>query len=439
MFYSVRKRALSVVLAIFFCLFLPAGCSRQDSTPSSQAQGEPVVLTAQISRTRYNTGLKKMIEKLEQEENIRIECQLVPDDQSLDIIKMQINSGEALDLIDSNIPNAFDQVDPEKYLVDFSGEEWTQRLVVPSVASYSGKVYGFPLQSMQNVHVFIYNREVFAQAGIEHPPTTWEELLADCEALKNNGVTPIYMSQDKWVCQILATTNFETALGPERSAQVVQELLSGELKWTDVPEFETVLDCYLELFQKGYVNSDYLSTDFENAADAIGRGEAAMHFNGNSFVNTVKEPYPDSDIGLFPLNMPGIPSDIAAGNLNSIGFIIPQTTQKLDVIKKVFSLWSTPDYLDLYFESIPGFPAFTEVNPGDYSEELNQLIDQYIEPGRVYADFLARFGPAQTCIDKYLWGYLVEMPSQPDMTGRQILERFQADFEEYLNKHVESP
>lgn len=430
--HPVRNRMTSVFLVVTIICLLLAGCVPQD--PASSSQQEPVTLTVQVNRTRYTNGLKRMIQKLEQEENIKIDCQIIPDDQSPDIIKMRINSGEAPDLIDTNIPNVYGQVVPEEYLVDFSDQEWNQRLINPDVASYNGKTYGFPFQAIQNVHVFIYNRDVFAQAGIQETPSSWEELLEVCEKIKQNcpGVTPIYMPQDKWVCQILAASNFETVLGPERSQETLQKLLSNQLKWTEIPEFSSVLDHYLELFQKGYINSDYLNTDYENTVDAVGQGKAAMHFNGNPFVSTVKNEYPDSDIGMFELNMPGCPSDIVAGNLNSIGFVVPKTTEKLDVIRKVFSLWSTPEYLNLYFQDNPGFPAFTGVDGGAHSEDLVQLTEEYVNTGKVYPDFLAQFGPVQTCIDGYLWVYLVEMPAQPGMTGQKILERFQADYEAYM-------
>ena len=44
-----------------------------------------------------------MIQKLEEEENIKIDAQIVPDDESLNMIKMKLNSGECPDIIDYNV------------------------------------------------------------------------------------------------------------------------------------------------------------------------------------------------------------------------------------------------------------------------------------------------------------------------------------------------
>ncbi|HMK09590.1 MAG TPA: extracellular solute-binding protein, partial [Anaerolineales bacterium] len=65
------------------------------------------------------------------------------------------------------------------------------------VYSYQGKNYGVP-RDMGMVG-FWYNKDLFAQAGITAPPTTWSEFLADVKALKAAGITPIALGEgDKW-------------------------------------------------------------------------------------------------------------------------------------------------------------------------------------------------------------------------------------------------
>ena len=46
---------------------------------------------------------------------------------------------------------------------------------------------------------FWYNKDLFAQAGIDAPPATWDEFLEDVQALKDAGITPITVGAgDKW-------------------------------------------------------------------------------------------------------------------------------------------------------------------------------------------------------------------------------------------------
>lgn len=65
------------------------------------------------------------------------------------------------------------------------------------VFSFEGKYYGVP-RDMGAVG-FWYNKDLFAQAGIEATPTTWTEFLDDVKKLKAAGITPIALGEgDKW-------------------------------------------------------------------------------------------------------------------------------------------------------------------------------------------------------------------------------------------------
>jgi raffinose/stachyose/melibiose transport system substrate-binding protein len=65
------------------------------------------------------------------------------------------------------------------------------------VYSFEGKYYGVP-RDMGAVG-FWYNKDLFAQAGIDAPPATWTELLEDIQKLKDAGITPIALGEgDKW-------------------------------------------------------------------------------------------------------------------------------------------------------------------------------------------------------------------------------------------------
>src|SRR3712207_1802252 len=60
-----------------------------------------------------------------------------------------------------------------------------------------GKTYALPFS--MGVVGFWYNKELFAQAGIDKAPTTMDELYAAIDALKGAGVAPISVGAgDKW-------------------------------------------------------------------------------------------------------------------------------------------------------------------------------------------------------------------------------------------------
>ncbi|MFE4966893.1 extracellular solute-binding protein [Streptomyces sp. NPDC056660] len=75
--------------------------------------------------------------------------------------------------------------------------------------------YGIPFAA--STRVLFYNKTLFADAGIT-PPTTWKELAADAQALKEHGVKYPYA----------------LPLGPEEAqAETMQWLLSGGSGYTD--------------------------------------------------------------------------------------------------------------------------------------------------------------------------------------------------------------
>ena len=404
----------------------------QQETPAKEAGSkEKVVVTALIQQSRNFEGLQKMIQKLEEEENIKIDAQIVPDDESLNMIKMKLNSGECPDIIDYNVPAVYDIIDPASNFADMTGEAWTDRLIIPgNVTAKDGKIYGFPFLSVPGLHGFIYNKDVFDKAGVE-VPTTWDELLAACEKIKESGTTPIFMPKDTWVPQILMTDNFAKILGADGCKDFADKILKNETKWSDVPEFAEVLDKYLELYQKGYVNSNFASATYDDAIAAVADGTAAMHFNGDFFATSVLEANPEAQIGMFPVSMKE-GADVITENMSSAGFVAYKNSENLDVVKKIFDRWSTPEYANLYFADRPAFPAFQGVDGGKVPDYLAEINENYIKEGKAIPEFNYYVMTLNPLFESSLYVYYVDAPAKGTMDGKAVMEKFQKDYEQYM-------
>ena len=404
----------------------------QQETPAKEAGSkEKVVVTALIQQSRNFEGLQKMIQKLEEEENIKIDAQIVPDDESLNMIKMKLNSGECPDIIDYNVPAVYDIIDPASNFADMTGEAWTDRLVIPgNVTAKDGKIYGFPFLSVPGLHGFIYNKDVFDKAGVE-VPATWDELLAACEKIKESGTTPIFMPKDTWVPQILMTDNFAKILGADGCKDFADKILKNETKWSDVPEFAEVLDKYLELYQKGYVNSNFASATYDDAIAAVADGTAAMHFNGDFFATSVLEANPEAQIGMFPISMKE-GADVITENMSSAGFVAYKNSENLDVVKKIFDLWSTPEYANLYFADRPAFPAFQGVDGGKVPDYLAEINENYIKEGKAIPEFNYYVMTLNPLFESSLYVYYVDAPAKGTMDGKAVMEKFQKYYDQYM-------
>lgn len=406
------------------------GNTATEDSVTDEAENEEVVITALIQQSRYFDGLQAMIAKLEEEENIIIDVQVVPDDEALTMIQMKLNSGTCPDIVDYNVPAIYQIIDPEENFADMSNEEWVDRLLIPeNVTADDGNIYGFPFLSVPGIHGFTYNVDVFAEYGIE-VPTTWDEFLAVCEELKSNGVTPIYMCKDTWVPQIMMSDNYAKTLGTEAVNEFAEQVATNEVKWTDVPEFAEVIDQYLALYESGYMNDNFTSATYDDAILAVAEGTAAMHFNGDFFAASVQDANPDATISIFNVSMNDL--DVMTENMSSAGFVAYKNSENLDTVKKVLNLWSTPEYADLYFEGRSAFPAFEGVNGGETPDYLQAIYDDYISQGKVIPEFNYAVTEWNALFDSTLYVYYVDAPASGNRDGAAIMEQFQIDYEQYM-------
>ena len=142
------------------------------------------------------------------------------------------------------------------------------------VYSYQGKNYGVPWD--MGMVGFWYNKDLFAEAGIDAPPTTWAELLEDVTALKAAGITPIALGEgDKWpghfwyaylATRICGQAGFEAAA-----------LRTGS--FAD-PCFVEAGNKLLELGALEPFQDGYLAATYGDEATAVGNGNAAMELMG---------------------------------------------------------------------------------------------------------------------------------------------------------------
>ncbi len=433
------KKLLCVAISMVFVTASMYGCGSQGVASSggnaSQAEG-PVELSAMVMQSRYYTGLQKMVAKLSEDENITIDFQVIPDDQFDNILKMKVNSGEAPDIIAYNYPHLFAQINPEEYLVPLTNEEWTSKLKNPGTSTRNGEIYGFTFQESDGFQGMIYNVDVFEQFNLKVPKTV-EELDQIVGTLLDNGITPIALPSDNWVPQIWMTSGFSRALGTDEACEeATNKILTNQAVFNDYPEFAMVIDDYLKMFDKGYFNSDYLTVDYDTVLDRLVTGETAMLYGATSILNTIQSSYPDANLEMFNPPVSYDQKDLLSTCYYSFGLGIPKTSKNIDAVKKVFQLWSTPEYCDLFFEDQPGFPNLEGVNGNQqqFSSSVNEIYEDYVGSGRTVTEMNEHWGTIQPLFATKLWVYYLEAPSKGNMDGKAILERSQEDVAQYMTE-----
>ncbi|MQM25742.1 extracellular solute-binding protein [Glycomyces albidus] len=139
-----------------------------------------------------------------------------------------------------------------------------------------GKLYGMPFDA--GVVGFWYNMDLFAQAGIDQPPATWDEFLSAVEALKEAGIAPIALAgADKWPGHYYWTYLVMRTVGLDGlEAAAESGDFSGE-GFIQAGEMVAELAA-LEPFQPGFESAVYGEADGQAAV--MGEGLAAMELMG---------------------------------------------------------------------------------------------------------------------------------------------------------------
>ncbi len=139
-----------------------------------------------------------------------------------------------------------------------------------------GVQYGIPFNL--GMVGFWYNQDLFAQAGIDGPPATWDELLEDVQTLKDAGITPIAVGAgDKWPAHFYYSYLMIREGGEAAMAQVTEDLDFNKPEFVEAGnQLQRLID--LEPFQPGFLAAPWDAPDGESGT--IGTGQAAMSLMG---------------------------------------------------------------------------------------------------------------------------------------------------------------
>ena len=294
--------------------------------------------------------------------------------------------------------------------------------VIDTAVTYSGAKYAVPL-TLHWVGMF-YNTALFEQVGAS-VPTTWDELVAVAEAFKEADIPAFALgSLNRWPGQFW----FDMILLRTAGNDYRNQLMSGEAAYDD-PEVMRAFGLWNDLVQAGYFYPDANAYDWDEAANLVANGEAAMtlmgtwiggHYNAMEMAPgvdfdyfsfpTIDEGVPRASLGpidtfvvsadaanadaakafLVHLTDADIQLQFALGAGNLAPSLLVDTSNYNDVVARIaaeiaadpvfafnYDLATTPPVAEVGLNSFSEFMA----NPGDYEAML----------ARVQADAAAEF------------------------------------------------
>jgi raffinose/stachyose/melibiose transport system substrate-binding protein len=142
-----------------------------------------------------------------------------------------------------------------------------------SIYQVDGVQYGIPYNF--GLVGFWYNKDLFAEAGISEPATTWSQFLTDVQKLKDAGITPISVGAgDKWPAMFYWAY---LALRAGGQAALEEAVATGD--WSG-PAFITAGNELKKLIDVEPFQESFLAATYPQMAGTMGNGKAAMELMG---------------------------------------------------------------------------------------------------------------------------------------------------------------
>lgn len=372
----MKKRLLSMALVLAMALSALTGCATSSNEEKETAgENEDVViriLDFKVNAAENLVALAK--EYSDATPGVTVEVEVVNDFQM--IRQARFASGSAPDIF--AVRGYVDFYDMQEYAENLNGEPWVSDLyeaVKPGI-SLDGEVYGFPM-ALES-YGFIYNKDLFAQAGITEEPQTLSELKEVCEKLEAAGITPFGEAyKDTWrFGQHLFSMPFALESDP---AGFCEEINAGAKTISQGKNMDGFFDAFDMTLEYG-AGQDSVAIDYDANAAAFAAGKVAMFQDGIWFWNAFKDMGADFDIDMFAVPMSEDPAD-AKLPVDVPGYFVVNKNGHVEEAKAYLN-WLHENAPRYYLETLKVLPPFESVEVGEDASPLDKKTLQYSADGK---------------------------------------------------------
>ncbi|HHW47883.1 MAG TPA: extracellular solute-binding protein [Clostridiaceae bacterium] len=399
--------------------------SQPDKTDSEPAQKEIKTLTVMCHASWVKQGPQAVFDMVASRPELgaKLELEKVPEgDSGEQVIQARFAAGEVPDILWWQAAAYVNTKIKAEQFIDLKGD-WMNDYPADALATPSytvdGKLIVAPFGST-DIFGMLYNKRVFAEAGVE-VPKNWDELLDACEKLKAKGVIPVYYSgKDAWTLQI-----FPLAAAPRETKNIDPTTLAANMnvnktKWVDLHLIEDAIAKAKELVDKGYVQKTFLSDTYVQAQNALLDGTSAMYPMNTWLAADLQKISPEkyNDIGFFNIPFDGDDKGVSG---NPSGFLVPAKGENVELAKSIVFFMISKEAMTEYFRVMPGIPFIKgiEVNLTGLQKDALDLVNAGMTSPSFSDYTIYTKGP----LEKYMQDLLVGAK-----TPRQVCEELDNDF-----------
>ncbi|HLO12421.1 MAG TPA: ABC transporter substrate-binding protein [Pseudoneobacillus sp.] len=377
------KRFFLMALSLLLAVGMIVGCSSKSTSSDDKSKDdsktkEDEVVTLNLFQFKVEIAeqLQKMIGEFEAEHpNIKVKLETVGGGADYGAaLKAKFASGEKPDIFNNG---GFKELELWKeHLADLSNEPWAEHVLpigkVP-MTDTDGKLYGMPVNL--EGYGFIYNKDLFEQAGITETPKTISELKDAAKKLKAAGITPFSAGYGEWwvIGQHLLNIGFAQQDDPIAYIQGLydgtQQIVGNE----KFKQFKEVLDTELK-----FANDNPITTDYNTQVTLFASGKTAMLQQGNWTEKMITDINPDMHMAFLPIP---ISDDVASADRLPVGvpnnWVVNKNSEHIKEAKEFLNWMVSSETGKRYItEEFAFIPAFDNIEPTGLGD-LGQSILEY--------------------------------------------------------------
>lgn len=304
-------------------------------------------------------AIQQAIDAFTAETGIKVDAQFKGRQGIRQGLQPALDAGTTIDIFDEGVDRVNQNwgsyiLDLEDY-VAASGYEQT---AVPAFMAASREAGGGTLKTIPyqgSVFAWFYNPDIFAEAGIEAVPTTWDEFLDCCEKIKNAGYYAV-TSDDAYFL-----SNFGYHVARYGGSEAVSDAVWNG-NWENNDAVVKTAKDFEYMAQQGYFSPNMISNVWPNGQNVeFALGDVAMYLNGSWLPNEIRSLAGDDYVwGCFSYpSVDGGVNDTSYVNTSFQCFAINNKSQYPDEAFQLIE-WLTKGEWDLKLSQMSlGVPADT--------------------------------------------------------------------------------
>ncbi|HEV3379464.1 MAG TPA: extracellular solute-binding protein [Trebonia sp.] len=356
------------------------------------------------------------------------------------LLQQTVNSGDA-DIVTANTPllplpakmtrsnetpiqywitnGAFAPLNGQSYLSDYTS-------AAKAADTYEGKTYG--LVSGEYQEGVFYNKAIFARYHLS-VPTTYNQFLAVCAALKNHGVQPlftglgdvgpVYLQFEYY--EAMTDLWYPTAPG----GNLATAIMNGTVKWT-APQWVQAMNEEKAIAQ--YLEPNYTGIAWQSMQGSgdFGKGTAAMELDGSWDLSSIHQADPSLQVGYFPIPFSNVAADNQAYSQNDLTFYELNSSQNKTAANEWLAFFSSPQIYAQYVNITGISPSQSS---GTYSGFASQVMGSWFGKGVNQTVLYPALSPNNGYYDQQSnWPDLQLSVMQGKMTAQQAAETYAKDW-----------